>query len=99
MDRKRSHLPAVPCRSRGGVLESTGKREVSRTHELILLCHLAVQRPQLQFGVPGLKDLRSRRAATTMWPAERLEAGRCREMHTPEEVLGWQGKAGSVLRL
>lgn len=92
-------MPAVPCCSRGVVLESTGKRGVSRTCELILLHHVAVQRPQLHSGVPGLKDVRSRTAARTIWPAKRLEAGRCKEMHTPKEVLRWQDKEGSALRL
>jgi len=81
------------------VLESTGKRGVSRTRELILPPHVAVQRLHLQSGVPGLKDVQSRKAARTMWPAEGLEAGRRREMHTPKEVLGWEGKEGSALRL
>lgn len=69
MNRKRSLLSR-------DVLNSTGKRGVSRKCELILLHCFAVQRPLLQFRVPVLKDMRSRRAARTVQPAERLEAGR-----------------------
>lgn len=65
----------------------------------MLLDNLAVQRPQLKFGVPGLKDVRNKRAARTTCPSKRLEAGRCTEMRTPQEVLGWQGEGSDTLGL